>query len=139
MRRRTMIVALVALSAGACAANPSSEFATRADPDAMAILVQNETPHSLRVSMIDPSGERLLGRVEALSERTFNLPPHMSEVVQLVARPPVGIFPDRAHVSEPITLIPGHLVTWELRPSPMATDVPRMSIVRIYACSAGGC
>ena len=137
MRTRTAAVALLALATGACAGNPQpgEPVVGRTGITYTEIHVENETPNTLRVFALAGSAETPIGRVDALSTEVLRIPGYIAPVIRLVARPAVNLSPSRAHVSEPVSIFPGHRITWELRASPGISDVPRMSIIKVAACS----
>jgi hypothetical protein len=134
MRTRTAAVALLVLASGACAGNPGV-----GEPvvgfDYTEIVVENGTPNNLRLFMLAGSAETPIGRVDALSHRVVRIPGYIAPVIRLVARPSVDLGPERAHISEPVSIFPGQRITWELQASPGISDVPRMSFIKITACN----
>ncbi len=141
MRKELMTLVLVALMGTACATNGPT---VGAGPDPSGqwfeVQVENNTPSPLRVFLLDRGGETLLGRVDPVSERTLRIAALASPTVQFVARPSVDLFPDRAHRSEFVSLMPGQRITWQLRASPGASDLPRFSTIRVLPCDANrGC
>lgn len=135
MRGRTLIAAMVALASGSCAAHTAPGPQAGVDDGWYEITVENQTGNSLRVSILDGTAETPIGRVGAMTERKLRLPGYVPPIIQLVARPAVGLFPERAHISEPVAVGPGQRITWELRASPGMRDVPRLSTVKVFACA----
>ena len=136
MRTRTAAVALLALATGACAGNAEPggpQVGVR--QEFTEIRVHNDTPHTLRVFAMAGSAETPIGRVDALTHEVLRVPGYIAPVIRLVARPAVNISPERAHVSEPVSIFPGQRITWELRASPGISDLPRMSIIKVAACT----
>ncbi len=141
MKRHLVAMAFVAVAGTACAANGPSVGEGRAPgADWVTIHVENETPNTLRISSLDHGSETHIGRVQPMSSSSMRVPGHSGPTIQLVARPSVNLFSDRAHVSEPISVRAGQGITWRLQASPATADVPRLSTVRMYICDGtGGC
>ena len=137
MRTRTAAVALLLLATGACAGNPEAGEPVVGGNgfDYTEIVVENDTPNTLRLFMLAGNAEAPIGRVDALSHEVVRIPGYIAPVIRLVARPSVNLDPQRAHVSEPVSIFPGQRITWELRASPGISDVPRMSFIKITACN----
>jgi hypothetical protein len=107
--------------------------------EAMEIAVHNETTSSLRIYAEVGGDEMQLGRVDALGQRSLRIPYGAGGTVRLVARPAAGSMAAARHRSEPIQIIDGQRVEWHLRLSPGVSGVPRISTVRVFACSAARC
>jgi len=126
---------LFALAAGVgCAAHevPSASFAPPTGE--IEIAVENATASSVRVFALYGGDETLLGRVDALSERSLRLPRLASGAIRLVARPSVDVGLQRRHVTEPIQVLGGHRIAWRLHGSPGVSGLPSTSTVRVVAC-----
>jgi hypothetical protein len=131
------LVAVLAILASACATSnaPSAGPIVGNRGEWFEVAVNNGTPMTLRVFALVDGGEVSLGRVDALSIEDVRVPSGMGGTLRLVARPAAFTSPDRRHVSEPVSIMPGQKITWELRPSPGISDVPRMSMIRVRACT----
>ena len=133
-------VGVVLLGIGACAGNRAP--AASADPAVDApqtIHVENGMPATLRVFSLVAGSETMMGRVPADGEATLELRVPVTGKLRLVARPSTAIT-TRAHVSEPIEIMAGQRVTWQLRFSPGASGVPQMSTFSVVPCGESvGC
>lgn len=131
--------ALLLASAGCAAAAGPSVGPEGGGSEGVEIRIENRTPLPLRVLALYGGSETPLGRVAPLAASSVRLP-HGTGTFRLVARPSVraSVTP-RHHVSEPIQVLAGQRVTWQLQASPGVADVPHLSIVRVLACRRGGC
>ena len=138
--RLLTVMSVVLLVAPACAGN-QAPGATALDPSdaTQSIHVENGMPTTLRVSALVRGSETLLGRVPADGEATLDLPIPVIGEMRLVARPSTAMT-NRAHVSDPIEIMPGQRVTWQLRFSPGVSGVPQMSTFHFASCGESpGC
>jgi hypothetical protein len=117
---------------------PATGPLSAAPNDLMQIAVHNETTSSLRIYAEYAGDEVQLGRVDALSERSLRVPYAAGGTLRLVARASAGAM-DARHRSEPIQIVDGQRVEWHLRLSPGVSSVPRLSTVRVFACSEARC
>ena len=124
----------------ACAANRAPDAAGMEPSEGQrTIHVENGMPETLRVSALVAGAETSLGRVPADGEATLELRIPTAGTMRLVARPSTAIR-NRAHVSEPISIMPGQRVTWQLRFSPGVSGVPQMSTFLVVPCGeSAGC
>ena len=131
---------LALLSAVACAGNQALADPEALGPDApQTIHVENGMPATLRVFALVAGSETVLGRVPADGEATLALRVPVSGKLRLVARPSSATS-TRSHVSEPIDIMPGQRVTWQLRFSPGGSAVPQMSTFSVMPCGESiGC
>jgi hypothetical protein len=103
------------------------------------ITVENDAPVNLRVYALEAGGETMLGRVGAVSEAVMRVRSPHSGSLRLIAKPSTDIG-GRQHVSEPIQIVRGQRITWQLRYSPGVSDVPHLSTFHVVACAGGsGC
>jgi hypothetical protein len=140
-----VLVLLVGVAAG-CApvggapgSGPSLAAAGAGVEDAVQVQVRNETTSTLRIFVESGGDEMPMGRVEALGERAIRIPYGMGGTIRLVARPGVGMPTEARHRSEPIQVMRGQRIEWQLRLSPGVSDVPRISTVRVFACGSQRC
>ena len=138
----SVIAGTLLLATAACAANrapgDAAEDARLALDGRQTIHVENGMPETLRVSALVGGSETALGRVPADGEVTLALRVPVAGKLRLVARPSTAIS-NGAHVSEPIDIMPGQRVTWQLRFSPGSSGVPRMSSFHVTPCGTAGC
>ena len=138
--RLLTVMGMVLLVAPACTGN-RAPAAPAPDPSAeqRTIHVENGTPATLRVSALVGGSETVLGRVPADGEATLPLSIPAGSGLRLVARPSAALT-NRAHVSEPIDIMPGQRVTWQLMFSPGVSGVPQMSTFHVAPCGESpGC
>ncbi len=102
------------------------------------LVIENSTPSSVRAYALAHGDEITLGRVTALGSKTVRLPESIG-TFRLMVRPSALDAPGRQHVSEMIQVLPGQQVTWELQPSPGTSQLPRMSVVQVFACQSADC
>lgn len=134
MRLTFFAAALTVLTgcAGNEMAGPAIGEMGRIGGEGIAVEIQNETPSSVRVFALAHGGEISLGRVSALGTRTVRLPYTLGQF-RLAVRPSTEASPGQQHVSEPIEVVRGQRLTWELRASPSAL-LPQLSTVRVFSC-----
>ena len=139
MSAKLYVAVGTAMLAASCAANGVPATSGMDAPDGRrTIHVENGMPASLRVFALVGGSETSLGRVPADGEATLALPLPVTGELRLVARPSTAVT-DRAHVSEPIEILAGQRVTWQLRFSPGGSSVPQMSTFLVLPCASPGC
>jgi hypothetical protein len=134
-----LLGALLVIASAGCAGNQGPATNYVPGNAEVEILVENQTATSLRILAMHGGGEMSLGRVGALERTRVRIPAGAGNAVRLIARPTVDLRDGRQHISEPVQLIAGQRITWELRMSPGTSGVPRMSTIRVLACAGGQC
>ncbi|MQA89188.1 MAG: hypothetical protein GEU90_02975 [Gemmatimonas sp.] len=141
--RRLALIALTVLGSTGCAAQgvaneprvgPMSDSADQG----VEVLVRNGTSRNLRVYAVEGGEETLLGRVNAMADASVWLRNPMAGTIRLAAASSSSVRTSERHVSEPVQVLPGHQIYWELRTSPGSTG-PRFSTVRVRPCPDAGC
>jgi len=139
---RSVPVALALLAAIGCtSARANGPIVGSGGPgadDGVPVMVENGTSRTLRIYVLEAGDELLLGRVDALSNEEMRIRTSSAAMVQLVARPSASASDAARIVSEPVQLLRGHRITWQLRESPGAAG-PRASTIRIFRCGEQGC
>lgn len=126
-------------SFAACAPLGGPAGAPGPDVGGVEVRVENGMPVNLRVLALYGGSETPLGRVDALAGRSLRLP-YGTGTIRLVARPAAGFMTAaRRHVSEPVVVVPGQRITWQLRASPGTSDLPKLSTIRVFACEPPAC
>lgn len=130
-------IALIPVMVAALSGCAAREAGPQGPPPAQGVLleVENDMPVNLRIYALYNGGETLLGRVDAMGQRSLRLPTGAPGTVWLVARPAAATLPWRRHVSEAVGYHPGQRIIWQIRASPSASNVPRISIVRVFGCT----
>jgi hypothetical protein len=118
---RFAALALILVAASCATLDPATQAgsASVGMDEGVTIRVENSMPSNLRIYVLDRGG------VTSLRTRT-----RTNGAIRLIARPSAGTSRVE-HVSDPIQILPGQAVTWQLRFSPGVSGVPQMSTFKV--------
>lgn len=129
---RFAALALILVAASCAALDPATQAgsASVGMDEGVTIRVENSMPSNLRIYVLDRGGVTSLGRVPASGEAVLRTRTRTNGAIRLIARPSAGTSRVE-HVSDPIQILPGQAVTWQLRFSPGVSGVPQMSTFKV--------